>query len=447
MKTNSTLFYLLLISSILIILGINLSTFINAYTPTLRFSKTDTFPKISDHRLKIEEVVRGLELPTSMVFLDKDEFLVLEKNKGTVQRIINGSISNTPLLDVNVATKVEQCICGIAVLKNGTTPEITYIYLFYTEAKKEDGGEALGNRVYRYELIDNHLINPKLLLNLPADPGPRHNGGSIIIGPDKNLYITIGDVDGSFNPWGNFTRTLTQNYINSTIVDGRSGILRISPNGLPIDSIFGDEFPLNLYYAYGVRNSFGLDFDPVSGNLWDTENGPGYGDEINLVMPGFNSGYTPIMGLWPHGTNNTLPIANWQIVEDPDKRLVTFEGRGQYSSPEISFGDSLGLTAIKFINSSVYGKEYENDIFVSDVHYGNIYQFNLDKTRTKILLDNGTNPSSQIIMDDVDELRNNNMIIGQGFGGITDLEIGPDGYLYILSIGQGKVYRIIQNLR
>ena len=55
---------------------------------------------------------------------------------------------------------------------------------------------------------------------------------------------------------------------------------------------------MNLYYAYGIRNSFGIDFDPVTGKLWDTENGPGYGDEINLVKPGFNSGWGKIQGMW-----------------------------------------------------------------------------------------------------------------------------------------------------
>jgi glucose/arabinose dehydrogenase len=61
------------------------------------------------------------------------------------------------------------------------------------------------------------------------------------------------------------------------------------PNG----GIIG-EYPLNLYYAYGIRNSFGINFDPITSNLWDTENGPGYGDEINLVEPGFNSGWVQV---------------------------------------------------------------------------------------------------------------------------------------------------------
>jgi glucose/arabinose dehydrogenase len=91
---------------------------------------------------------------------------------------------------------------------------------------------------------------------------------------DNNLYIPIGDVDGSFNPKGQYVRTMTQNYLNSTLIDGRSRILRVDLNR-PISSqgILGDEHPLDYYYAYGIRNSFGINFDPLTGNLWDTENG------------------------------------------------------------------------------------------------------------------------------------------------------------------------------
>jgi glucose/arabinose dehydrogenase len=56
------------------------------------------------------------------------------------------------------------------------------------------------------------------------------------------------------------------------------------------DAILGNSDPLNMYFAYGIRNSYGIDFDPVTGKLWDTENGVNYGDEINLVEPGFNNG-------------------------------------------------------------------------------------------------------------------------------------------------------------
>jgi aldose sugar dehydrogenase len=294
------------------------------YIPTLEYNTDDEIPSIiNDPILKVEEVVRGLDLPTTMAFLGPNDILVLEKDKGTVQRIVNGKILPEPLLDVNVATSVERCMCGIAAVSNSSSnvgSTTTYVFLYFTEAEITDseditqGKDPLGNRLYRYELDNNNnkLINPVLLLDLPATPGPRHNGGAIMIGPDNNLYISIGDVDGS----GNGKETKAQNYVNGIEPDGRGGILRITQDGKPVVGIAGsggilgssNSYPLNLYYAYGIRNSFGFDFDPVTGKLWDTENGPGdgpgEGDEINLVEPGFNSGWQEVHGMASIATDN-----------------------------------------------------------------------------------------------------------------------------------------------
>lgn len=248
-------------------------------------------PKLFDAHLKITTIVKGLNTPTTMAFVGPDDILVLEKDTGMVKRIVNGTVLAEPVLDVSVANSVERCLCGIAV---STDYSKTYVFLYFTEIEGKDGEdksgkEPIGNRVYRYELSDDVLINPLLLMDLPANPGPRHNGGDIIIGPDNNLYVTIGDVDGSFKK--SETETKAQNYKDGIDPDGRGGILRITQDGQPTDGILGDSIPLRIYYAYGIRNSFGMDFDPISGNLWDTENGPGNGDEINLVLPGFNSGW------------------------------------------------------------------------------------------------------------------------------------------------------------
>src|SRR5919112_2298285 len=272
-------------------------------------SDGDDLPIIHDPNLKVELIVQGLDLPTTMAFLGPNDILVLEKDKGTVQRIVNGKILPEPLLDVNVATSVERCMCGIALSSQSNTG-LTYVFLYFTEAELTDsediteGKAPLGNRLYRYELVNNKLINPVLLLDLPAIPGPRHNGGAIMIGPDNNLYVPIGDVDGSH--MGGTGETKAQNYVDGVEPDGRSGILRITQDGQPVGrdgdgsgsdiGVLGNTHPLNLYYAYGIPNSFGFDFDPVTGNIWDTENGPGNSDEINLVEPGFNSGWLEISG-------------------------------------------------------------------------------------------------------------------------------------------------------
>src|SRR5207244_3946121 len=92
---------------------------------------------------------------------------------------------------------------------------------------------------------------------------------------------------------------------------------------------------LFYYYAYGIRNSFGVDFDPVTGKLWDTENGPTFGDEINLVNPGFNSGWSQVMGIWKVGASPG-PIIG-EDNSNPPKKLVFFGGEGKYRAPEFSW--------------------------------------------------------------------------------------------------------------
>ena len=398
---------------------------------------------IRDSTLKVETVASGLQFPTTMAFLGHNDILVLEKEKGTVQRIVDGKVLAEPILDVNVATEQERCMCGIAVSKYILGH--TYVFIYYTESELADaedvseGKEPLGNRLYRYELVNNRLINPKLLLDLPAIPGPRHNGGAITVGPDNNLYIPIGDVDGSLDPKGQFARTMTQNYPNSTLVDGRSGILKVDLDGRPNgQGNLGDEHPLNYYYAYGIRNSFGIDFDPVTGNLWDTENGPAYGDEINLVRPGFNSGYIPVQGIWSHNVNPKSSISDWKIFSPDSDAFVDFFGRGHYRAPEFIWADTIGVTAIKFLHSDKLGERYKDDMFVASIVTGNIYHFDLNEDRTQLVLYGELSDK----IAETEETGAEDIIFGEGFAGISDLEVGPDGYLYVVSLGQGKIFKI-----
>jgi aldose sugar dehydrogenase len=401
---------------------------------------------IKDPNLKVELISQGLELPTSMAFLGPNDILVLEKDKGTVQRIVNGKILAEPLLDVNVANKSERGMLGIAVAsaKNNET-EPTYVFLYYTESVQDGnddctsdkfcnpGNDPLGNRLYRYELVNDKLVNPKLLLDLPATPGPAHNGGAVTIGPDNNVYLVMGELRN-------------QSIQKVSSADGRGGILTVTQDGKVSGEggkgILGNTYPLNFYYAYGIRNSFGIDFDPVTGKLWDTENGQKSGDEINLVEPGFNSGWNEIQGMWTSegGGGDKSSTDTENAILNPDN-LLDFGGKAKYSNPEFTWVDSIGPTALKFLNSDKLGKQYQNDIFVGDVNNGNLYHFKLDKQRTGLLF---LEESLSDKVADKDE-ENEGIIFGEGFGSISDLEVGPDGYLYIVSIGQGAIYRIVSS--
>lgn len=424
-------------------------------------------PIIKDPSLQIERVFKGLKTPTDMAFLGPDNILVTEKDTGTVRRIINGVILQEPLLDLNVATHRHRGLLGIAVtngsnidndnignmsdgrLADNANVVPTYVFLYFTAAQKDDheeeiaqGEQTMGNVVYRYELVNNNLINPTLLLDLPAGSGSIGNGGKILINPiDKNLYITIGGVgvDGH--------KTKAQNVKSGEDPDGTSGILVIDQDGKVVsrNGTLGDKDPLNKYFAYGLWNSFGIDFDPLTGNLWDTENGVIFGDEINLVYPGFNSGWNKIDGIWLRGyalEDTEAHVATNQTIND---LLADFGGKGKYSPPEITWFNDIGLTALRFLNSDKLGKQYENDLFVSDITNGNLYHFDLNDERTELKFPHNT-PLYDRVLSSNETRFNDKMVLAKGFGGITDIEIGPnDGYLYILTFhkDEGAIYRIM----
>ena len=374
---------------------------------------------LSDPALQLKELVSGLNQPTAMAFIGPGDILVLQKGNGRVRRVINGMLQPDPVLDVAVDSSSERGLLGIAIHPN--FPTSPFVYLYYTESNTgsdTSGSPApLGNRVYRYTWNGSTLVGPQLILDLPVTAGPNHNGGTMTFGPDGKLYVVIGDLnrDGQL-----------QNFSGGAAPDDTGVIFRINDDGsAPSDNPF---FTLggNLakYFAYGIRNSFGLAFDSVTGKLWDTENGPANYDEVNLVEPGFNSGWERIMGPSSRDAQGTSD-------------LVVFSG-SQYAEPKFSWFSTVGPTAIVFTNAAGLGVDYQNDAIVGDINNGNLYRFRLNPTRDGFIF---TNPNlGDLVADNNGELQE--LIWGTGFGGITDLKIGPDGLLYVLSLTLGKIFVI-----
>lgn len=381
---------------------------------------------ITDSRLTFEEIARGFKLPTGMVFLGPNDFLIAEKNTGKVIRIQKGDKLDKPLLTASISNQSERGLLGISLTEQGFSPR--YVFLYYTEIDAKNHSKVLGNRLYRYELSENDskLINPKLLLDLPFLPGPSHDGGVLKIGPDKkSLYLVVGNLNYVKDPK---YLTQAQNVKDGPRPDGRGGILRITFDGEVVGSegILGNYTPLSLYYAYGLRNSFGIGFDPITGNLWDTENGQSMNDEINLVKPGFNSGWSIIQG--PSSKKNF----NMNMLE-------SFGGKGTYRDPEFAWADAVAPTSVLFLGSDKLGMEYENDLFVGSVHNGTIYHFDLNEDRSNLDLEGLLQDK---IADTAKELES--VIFAKGLGLITGLEVGPDGFLYVLSYqkSDGTIFRI-----
>ena len=478
------------------------------------------FPTLEDPHLKIELVADGLSVPTGMLFLDKYNILVLQRYTSgfplggltIVKLVTNGSMKSEPVLTVpsglcdkeNINCDVfnERGLLGITARKinpdNATLVGNLEVFLYYTEVTLN--GEVLGNRVYKYLWDGNKLINPTLILDLPALPGQGNVGGKILVGPDDYLYVVIGDVTTSNStipihedvaqikqvlccPIGH--RGHLQNILSVPSVDNTSVILRVNPeNGLPapdnpfiditgVDNEINDNnsidnntnydvSSLSRYYAYGIRNSFGMAFDPITGNLWDTENGEDHYDEINFVEPGFNSGWSKIVGpinrinatetdIRAYGLDTWNELKLKPTFDVTESELVNFPG-ANYSDPEFSWKNAIGVTALGFLNSSKLGEKYRNNLFVGDYSYGNLYFFKLNNNRDGIEFNKNQTGVSDLVADDAKEREG--VVLGTGFDIITDIQTGPDGYLYILSYSEysndrpdniSRIYRILPN--
>jgi glucose/arabinose dehydrogenase len=398
-----------------------------------------------DPDLFVQEITTGLSLPTTMGFLAYGDILVLEKSSGEVRRVIDGVLQPAPVLDVAVNASSERGLLGIAI----NTESPPKVFLFYTEAAS-DGASPIANRVYRYDWNPTLEIleNPLLVLDLPVLPGANHDGGVLVLGPPGEapgvgdgalLYAIIGDLNRN---------NQLQNFESSDPPDDTSVVLRVRQDGTPAPGnpftpycsdtptttcVDSSDCPggetcvteVARYYAYGIRNSFGMALDPVTGDLWDTENGGSTNDEVNRVSPGFNSGWQDVMG----------PVST-----PPPSGLFDIPGAGDtYSNPEFTWTDTNAPTAIVFPFGSAMGASFDDSCLVGDNNAGQLYEFPLNLARDGF--DFSAFPALQDLVADNNAQRDL-LEIGSGFGVITDLKIGPDGLLYVVSLGAGAIYRL-----
>lgn len=387
------------------------------------FKDTMAQPQIKDSSLEVEVVAEGLSEPTSMTFLNNNSILVTEKS-GSVRLVSNWVLSDEPILKIDVRTESERGLLGIDSM-NGNQ-----VYLYFSQTSPL--GSVL-NKIYKYDWDGRQLINPISILDLPGEPGPNHNGGKLLISGESTnnafLYAVIGDLNHN---------GMLQNLKDGNQPDNTSVIVRVNAEngtaaaGNPFAnssrSMANISDAKSNYFAYGIRNSFGLAIDPLTGILWDTENGADMFDEINIVRPGFNSGWQIVMG----------PIADAGVIV---KDLVMFPS-SHYEDPLLSWRSPPALTALEFLNSSKLGESYTNNLFVGDYNWGTLYYFIINEQRNDINLDNfrvrGT--LSDRVIDTPEE--QSAITFGTGFGRISDIKTGPDGLLYILSYGDGRIYRL-----
>ena len=389
---------------------------------------------LADADLRVEPVVNGLALPTAMEFIGPDDFLVCEKDTGRLRRVTGGLIGPV-VLDLPVANDVWRGLLGIAI--HPRFAENGYVYLFYSRAA-DDGGQWLDNRVARFTwtgaALDPASETPIAVFPADAaqDNAPACEGGKILFGPDGKLYGSIGDLGrGEFgNP------RIEQNTGPANSSYG-GGIFRLNDDGtIPADNPFvaHENAAVQRLFAYGVRNSFGMDFDPRTDRLWDAEDGPEVYDELNYVRSGQNSGWLKIMG--PDARNAAFE-KNLHTAFDSDDLLML--AGAHYADPAFSFREPIGITAVAFLTGSHIPCHLQGRLLAGDTNFGRLYLFELNAARDAFVLSGAV---ADTVADGLAEQQS--VAFGEGWGITTDLTYGPDGALYHLSLLDGAVRRIVK---
>ena len=448
----------------------------------------------------------GIVQPIGIVFLGANDYLVLEKGSGQVKRVTGGVLQAAPVLDLAVNSASERGLLALALHPNfPATPQV-FIRWTESGTGLDTNVTAnvplLGNRVDRYTwngstlTFDRNILMARALqtdnMLVPGQPpntvnpglNGNHNGGPILFGPDGKLYVFLGDQG---------RRGWMQNlpngpFENAPFVDDTHGgpapdnahlsgvVLRLNTDGsAPADNPFfavgaglSGEVGANIQkvFSYGHRNGFGMAFDPYGNDLWVTENGDDSFSEINRVEAGSNGGWIQIMGPQHRFFDfKDIEVTQFggalQQVRFPPTRLMDSPGNARvalfmlpgakYMDPELSWKYEAAPAGTAFVRGTALGADNEGTLWFGTARAfaqvggtgGSIYRVRLNKNRKK--LDVSDPALAEGVVDNVakfDPTETESIVIGTGFGTTPDIQQGPDGNLYLVSITDGAIYMI-----
>lgn len=524
-------------------------------TPDPRAFAQAPAPTMTHPDLAVRTVVSGLDSPTTMAFIGRNDILVLEKNTGKVQRVVNGKLHST-VLDLAVNFASERGLLGIAL--HPRFPRDPGVYLYWTESNTGADTNVLantpllGNRVDRFEWSGSALVQDINLIRLRAiqqdatNPVERgnHDGGVLafqIAGDDKGWRDRNAreDDDGNWRWWGDggsssgpshdqrsrengreserdgardgsrdgargngrdkaklliFVGDLGRRGQMQNLVDGPFGpgqtddqfggpepddahlsgvVLRLNDDGTsPADNPFydygalvGGEVGANLQkvFAFGFRNSFGIAVDPRTGDLWTQENGDDSFSEMNRVEPGTNCGWVQIMGpigrlaefkgIETSAAFFGLQQVRWpptSIADTPAEALTRLHvlPESKYSDPEFSWKFEMAPAGIGFVESRALGRDFAGDLIVGasrpTLAGGYLFRFNMSDDRRGFDL-SADSRLADLVADNFGKFEiteSESLMIGMNFGVGTDVETGPNGNVYVVSLSNGAIYEI-----
>lgn len=322
----------------------------------------------------VRTVAVGLNGPAGFTFMPGGRIVYLERGSGEVRILDPATKKDRLFFHIRgVSGNGERGALGVAVHPRWPAEPFVYVYV----TRRIQG--ALRNQIVRIESVQGAGANMETLVSTPASSSPYHNGGRISFGPDGMLYAIVGDGHDASN-----SQDRSDNLLGK--------ILRMMPTGAaPPDN----PFPGSAIFAFGIRNSFGFAFDPKTGRLWETDNGPGCNDELNLIIAGRNYAW---------GTNQSCGSAEAPLDTNNS-------GPKPRQMPELFFRAPIGITGTAFCGGCGLGRRVEGDLFFGDANGGSLRRVELDAAR-----------------DDV--ARGPVKVLDAPAGTIYSIEVGPDGRIY-----------------
>lgn len=319
-------------------------------------------PVPASGRIVAEKVVEGLAKPVAFTFDGQGRIWTGEKDTGRILVIEPSSQEHLFFTVSSIAAEAEQGLIGIALAPG--YPDDPFVYVYATRTV----GGNLVDQLLRIEDVGGHGQHPEVILSNPASEFHQHSGGRLLFGPDGDLYVVVGDALHS---------DLAQDPSSE-----RGKILR-----------FGAELAAEpTVWASGVRNSFGFAFDPVSGAMWETENGPECNDELNLVPEGANLGWGPAAtcdaGVAPANTNADGPHPVF---------------------PQLWFTPTIAPTGVAFCDDCHLGTVSEGALFFGAYKGGSLTRVALSGDRTAV---------------------KDQRVVAHPSSMVLSIERGPDGSLY-----------------
>lgn len=334
-------------------------------------------------RYKAVTMATGLNHPWSVAWLPNGDMLVTER-PGRLRLVHDGVLDPTPITGVPKVHAVR--LSGLMeVLPHPNFAQNHYVYLTYTKNLKEEG-PVVATTLARGRLEGKALVDVKEILECDSWAGDGGSGSRLAWGKDGMLYMTTGASNG---PTGQELTSL------------RGKILRLTDEGKPAPGNPFEKTPNAKaeIYSLGHRNSLGLAFNPTTGDLWNNENGPAGGDEVNVIKPGANYG-------WPD-------VSFGRTYEG--QRIVGF--KTGITTPVIFWAPSIAPSGMMFYTGDKF-PAWKGNLFVGAQLGGTVP---------------GNPHLERIVLDQYqDETSRETMLVDMKQR-VRDVRQGPDGLVYVLT--------------